>query len=239
MKNDVQTYRWNGPTFSVRGGIFEWKGLKFHVHGPPEGKCDVGVVVSCAERNGFSYWEDGPYRGVVVDIGAHIGAFTCDVARTARKVYAYEALKENYDLLVRNVALNNLTNVECFHLAAGDGSRKSLGISNSGATSGSSIVFTKDRAIEEVDGISFRDVVSRAGGRVGLMKLDCEAAEYEFLLGLPARVVRQVRVFTMEVHWHPEHSHEELFRFMESCGYKGEPRASKADSCRMVNYVRS
>ena len=46
---------------------------------------------------------------IVIDLGAHIGVFSVYAALYgAEKVYAYEPLKENYDLLVKNIAVNNL-----------------------------------------------------------------------------------------------------------------------------------
>jgi FkbM family methyltransferase len=43
-----------------------------------------------------------------LDIGAHIGSFTCYAAKKGAAVFAFEPIPENYNLLVENVAINNL-----------------------------------------------------------------------------------------------------------------------------------
>lgn len=48
----------------------------------------------------------------VLDIGAHIGAFTIPLAKYAKKVYAIEPQASVRELLERNIELHNLTNVE-------------------------------------------------------------------------------------------------------------------------------
>lgn len=60
---------------------------------------------------------------VVVDIGAHIGYYTLLLARLVGaqgRVYALEANRDNYDLLVANVAAAGLTNVVSVHTALWD-----------------------------------------------------------------------------------------------------------------------
>lgn len=57
---------------------------------------------------------------VVVDVGANIGAFTVELAKIARYVHAFEPQRHVYHMLCGNVALRNLDNVTCHHMALGD-----------------------------------------------------------------------------------------------------------------------
>jgi FkbM family methyltransferase len=60
---------------------------------------------------------------VFVDVGAHLGEFTLRAARIVGEtgeVHAFEPSPENFDLLERNIAQNNLTNVHARFAALSD-----------------------------------------------------------------------------------------------------------------------
>jgi tRNA1(Val) A37 N6-methylase TrmN6 len=58
---------------------------------------------------------------VIVDIGAHIGIFTIYASQFCNngKIYSFEPVKENYDLLLNNIELNRLEQVKPFELIDG------------------------------------------------------------------------------------------------------------------------
>ena len=59
-----------------------------------------------------------------IDIGAHIGSFTCYAASKGATVFAFEPVPDNYRLLVENVDLNDLTQkVRTYKEAVGDEER--------------------------------------------------------------------------------------------------------------------
>lgn len=60
---------------------------------------------------------------IVIDIGANIGYYALMEARLVGEtglVYAIEPVTKNYDLLGRNLQLNNIGNVETYKIAIGD-----------------------------------------------------------------------------------------------------------------------
>ena len=129
----------------------------------------------------------------VVDIGAHIGSFSILVAmKGARRVLAYEAGADNFDLLVTNCGA--LPAVEC-HLAAvwrSDADDAALiwrEASDPQNTGGGTVVECATIAGERTGGerrcsvraISFDEVVDRAG-TIDLLKIDAEGSEYPILL---------------------------------------------------------
>jgi FkbM family methyltransferase len=57
--------------------------------------------------------------GVVIDVGANIGALTVPLAKVIDKVYAFEPQPAIYDLLCANIMQNNLTNVIAKKAAVG------------------------------------------------------------------------------------------------------------------------
>lgn len=64
-----------------------------------------------------------PKNGVVLDVGANIGLYTCAFAHHLRnknvEVYGVEAVRKNYEFLKSNIEINSLSNAHCFHMAVG------------------------------------------------------------------------------------------------------------------------
>lgn len=58
-------------------------------------------------------------ESVVLEVGAHIGAFTIPLARVCKKVYAVEPQKEVAAVLQKNLDLAGVTNVEILPFALG------------------------------------------------------------------------------------------------------------------------
>jgi FkbM family methyltransferase len=71
----------------------------------------------------------------VVDVGAHVAVFTLMASRRARRVVAIEPHPFNYKLLLKNIALNKLTNVTPVNVALSNycGNAKLYIAKNSGA----------------------------------------------------------------------------------------------------------
>jgi len=234
-----ESHRIGDAQWVVQDGVFSYNGIKFYTRSGIRGRCDLGIVMGCIDRDGFSYWHLGePYTGIVVDLGAHIGGFTCAVAKTAKHVYAYEASTENYDLLVRNVELNNLGNVTCFRRAAGDGEPVKI----TGFGSADTVVACLPRKgrgfVEEVPGVSLEEIVQTAGGDIELLKMDCEGGEYDLFLGQSRGLVRSIEMMATELHHHPHHGFLDLIQYVTAFGYKTYIHASQSDSCRMADFWR-
>src|SRR6266851_6976863 len=54
-----------------------------------------------------------------LDIGAYIGTISVPMAKVAKAVHSFEPVKENRDLLERNIQINILTNVTVHPVALG------------------------------------------------------------------------------------------------------------------------
>ncbi|MES2953244.1 MAG: FkbM family methyltransferase [Patescibacteria group bacterium] len=83
---------------------------------------DKGGAHEYLINNNFNPYETEVFRNVikpgmsVIDVGAHIGYFSilaADGAGPTGRIYAFEPEPKNFELLKRNIALNNLTNVVC------------------------------------------------------------------------------------------------------------------------------
>lgn len=143
-----------------------------------------------------------PENAIVLDIGAHIGAFAASAARAARgvTVFAFEPAPENFALLSSNVARNGLSNVRLFPCAvSGVAGPRQLHLSDSPA--GHSLHFVGPRGEQlSVPSVTLADILDRhALEAVDLLKMDCEGAEYEIVEAAP-EALRRVRKIAMEAH---------------------------------------
>lgn len=143
-------------------------------------------------------------NSIVVDVGAHIGAFCVIAAKNARRVVAFEPDPDNYQMLKKNTELNKLTNVHIFEMAVsgysghrdmyffGDSSTGSHSLYNAGGTS---IVKKRVRTI------SIEEIMKRERlPRVDFLKLDCEGAEHDILRNMSPETADKIMCIAMETH---------------------------------------
>lgn len=143
------------------------------------------------------------------DIGANIGLYSMIIARTKKntKVFAFEPEKEAFKLLEKNIAGNNITNINCINAALGNNNEEKIIYSsdtpNFGAHSfvqrtdyklkkkGQSVhVLTADKVIKE----SIADTPS-------VIKIDVEGAEILVLEGMTELLKNpSLRIILIEVH---------------------------------------
>jgi FkbM family methyltransferase len=142
----------------------------------------------------------------VLDIGAHIGAFTVRAAREAPgvRVHAFEPAPDSYTLLRENVALNRAPDVTTYALAlAAVSGRLTLytvpGRSERNSTlQGGGDVEAVALAVE---GVTLSDAFERCRiQRCDFLKLDCEGAEFDILLQAPPALFHHIRHICLEYH---------------------------------------
>jgi FkbM family methyltransferase len=140
---------------------------------------------------------------LVVDVGAHIGAFTIASARAGARVFAYEPNAENLAILERNLARNQARDVRCSSAAisALSGPRE-LYVSDDPRWTGRHRLRPAAGAQPRpVQSVSLDDIVHGHGlERIDLLKLDCEGGEYEILYAASASTLARVRAVAMECH---------------------------------------
>lgn len=140
---------------------------------------------------------------VVIDVGAHVGVVSCYLAKKwpGITVYAFEPIVANYERLERNIAANHLTNVHACPLAVTADGRDLELSGDPRANSGHYSAFAgRGPFTDTAPSTSLADVFEeREIGRVALLKLDCEGAEYEILYGM-GEALRQIDTLVMEVH---------------------------------------
>ena len=121
---------------------------------------------------------------VVVDAGANLGVFSLLAARLgARRVYAFEPVRETFLRLEENIALNGFTGKIVPVNKALGASRKSMQLSYSCAGDATaSLVFRQGQKFQRVAVIAL-DSFMKGRGRVDFIKMDVEGYEAEVLTG--------------------------------------------------------
>jgi len=166
-----------------------------------------------------------PNDSVIIDIGAHIGAYSILASKYAKVVYAFEPYSESYSLLTNNIEMNQIGNVKtyCKGIAKKKGKKKLYLSPNSvGAYSIYSLINQKSCKIECITLGDF--IISNKIEKVDILKLDVEGAEYEILFNLPKEILSKIKNITMECHSmeliNIKYNLESMKKFLENNGFK-------------------
>ena len=169
---------------------------------------------------------DWPQVRSIIDIGAHVGAFTvwASMRAPAAHVFAVEPNPVTFELLTENVALNHLQGrvstsnvaltkktgpVQLESLEHPLGTRVARGL-KSGIT---------------VNGLSLGDVLRAAEmPAIDVLKMDCEGMEYDVLADADPALLRPVMALACEFHPEPEHDVSELDISLHKAGFKVQRR---------------
>lgn len=148
----------------------------------------------------------------VVDIGGNIGTFALLAARRAvtGRVITIEPDRDNFALLQRNLVLNGMGNVTAIRAAV---AREQGTVTLNCATQGGfhSILEDRKRAdghTQVVDSVRLQDVFDEQRiVRCDFLKVDCEGAEHQIFLNLPASYFARIQKISME--WHGAEDRDE------------------------------
>lgn len=168
---------------------------------------------------------------VVVDIGGGLGDFALMVGRRhpQARVLAFEPFPESAALFRRNQALNRVANVTLFEQAvAGADGELSLTISARASVQHSTARAPAEGATIAVATRSLAAVFAEhAVERCAMLKLDCEGAEFEILLGLDEAALARIERISLEYHdGVTAHSHRDLAAFLAGAGFRVEIQPS-------------
>ena len=102
---EVHFICWKGVQVQEQG-VFEIAGVKFHT---PNDITLGRAKTLLTKEPGTIRWIDRMSPGeVLYDVGANVGVYTVYAASRGIKVHAFEPEAENYAMLCKNIALNNL-----------------------------------------------------------------------------------------------------------------------------------
>jgi FkbM family methyltransferase len=157
----------------------------------------------------------------VIEIGANIGAHTIEIARRVGPegwVLAFEPQRMVFQALCANVAINSLTNVDCYCAAMGR-ERGSINVpemdpalsNNFGGVS-----LLGDESGRLVECFPLDQFVSLP--QLRLIKIDVEGMESDVISG-GKKLIEKFKPFLYVENDHPEKS-ENLIRLIDSLGYR-------------------
>jgi FkbM family methyltransferase len=197
------------------------------------GKMDIwSVKETFIDRFYTKYGCEQGKNWTVVDIGAAIGEFSLYVAAAdpGARVIAYEPFPESVELFKENLAMNGIRNVTVIPKAVWKTAASleldislqeplqiTSGVKN--APAGNSI---------RVEAVSLADVLrSNKLTSVDLVKLDCEGAEFDILLGSRPETVKAFKRIVMEYHDGAKgRHHSQLESHLQSLGYRVTSQAN-------------
>uniref|UniRef100_A0A6H1ZDZ0 Putative methyltransferase n=1 Tax=viral metagenome TaxID=1070528 RepID=A0A6H1ZDZ0_9ZZZZ len=171
-----------------------------------EGRNDYYVVLSAFEGDEYGLEELGLRPGdIAIDIGAHLGAVTMLMAFMGAEVYAYEAVRENYELLLANVVQNKTEGHVNPHLRAVCGTNEPqtiyLGWVRDQVHHYIGNLYSNTETAQVVAGITLDKIFSdNAIERCAILKLDVEGAEWEILAAASDDTLSRIDYMVGEYH---------------------------------------
>lgn len=168
------------------------------------GTADRVVISNMLVKNAFALDKKELGRAsVVVDIGAHIGAFSAYAASLAKggRVYAYEPEKDSFDLLVQNITVNRLEARVIPVNSAVSGSRGTARLFIGSETFGHSTEVSVSTECTTVPCTSLGDIFKdNKIEECDLLKINAEGAEYSILFGADKDILSRVGQLYMHCH---------------------------------------
>jgi FkbM family methyltransferase len=172
----------------------------------------VEVLVGDPYRLRELSWEDPFAPRAVLDVGAHVGTFSCALAARlpGARFICVEPLPSTLPWLRVNLARNGLAGratIVPVAIAETDGEADLWAPEE--VSSRASLASGMGRKVT-VRAMSFDSVAAAAGGRIDIVKLDCEGGEYAAVLGASSEAWSAVEQLILEYHSVAGHHFEEL-----------------------------
>ena len=159
---------------------------------------------------------------IVIDIGAHIGLFALFASQFCKqgKIFCFEPIKENYELLVENINYNKIKNIIPFNFAVSKESDSVKIFLNDDYSGHSMFLETNNFVI--VKSKSLLDIFSENNiQECNFLKLDCEGAEYDIINSLPSDFLNKIKKSVIEYHLADTHPKllEQLIKKLRKCSF--------------------
>ncbi|MST32787.1 FkbM family methyltransferase [Acidimicrobiaceae bacterium USS-CC1] len=173
----------------------------------------IEVLAGDAYRLRGLRWEDPSRARHVIDVGAHVGSFTCALAHRlpGARFTCVEPSPATLTWLHANLAANDLSSraeVVAAAVAETDGEVDLWGTDD--VSCEASAIAGSGGHPTPVTAMSFDSLLPLAGGRPDIVKLDCEGGEYAAVLCSAETSWATVQDLFLEYHPVPGHTFEEI-----------------------------
>tara|TARA_B100001079_G_scaffold223071_1_gene199478 strand:- start:59 stop:829 length:771 start_codon:yes stop_codon:yes gene_type:complete len=138
---------------------------------------------------------------IIIDVGAHIGLFSLLASKScfAGKIFSYEPINENFEMLMQNIKSNKLKNIFPFNLAVSKNTSNVKLFLDKDESAHS--IFQKNTSYVTVESISLQKIFDDNDiNFCKILKLDCEGAEYEIIDSLPDKYFEKIQNMIIEYH---------------------------------------
>jgi FkbM family methyltransferase len=159
----------------------------------------------------------------VIDIGGHVGTFSCRLAQLHPKatINAFEPSSTTATFLRHNVRQNGYADRVTVYEKALSATTGTAVFDDNGGGSGLNGLVALGHGTgvaTEVQTVTFDDAVAAAGGTVEFVKIDCEGGEYDLVLGSSPASWASVQRVVIEYHPIAGRSWDELHTWFETAG---------------------
>lgn len=182
----------------------------------------VAIIENFGNENQHDYFKhvDLLKKPSIIDIGAHVGTFCIYSAKKIpnAQIFSYEPDKKNYEKLVKNLQINDISSVKAFNFAVGKSKGKSFlhPMNEEGFGSVGSTLINNEFEAVEVSCLTLKDILTENKiENCDLLKMDCEGSEFEIILNSDTEILRKIKSIAMEYHESENHNREELSSFLQ------------------------
>ena len=166
-----------------------------------------------------------PKKGdIVVDVGAAFGLYAIPSSKQVGqngKVFAIEAHPDNYEVLKRNVKLNNLTNVTCLNYAVYSTKTK-VKIYTNYTIMSERVISGEEEKAKEVNADTLDNILEQnkiSAEQVNWIKIDVEGAELEVLKGAH-NILSNSKDIAISVEIHGKNNYEPVIDLLNLYNFK-------------------
>lgn len=207
------------------------------------GKSDIQMIIEIYIGKSYhKYLDKLPANPVIIDIGANIGTFSVFITKLTKSksiVFAYEPFAENFKFFEENLKLNNINTVKPFQIAAaGTNEDRFLRVDHADNAMHSFFIESDEKIpvkTTTLDSI-FKD---NNLDSCGLLKLDCEGAEYEIILNTPPLILEKIKIISIEFHRSEKYNHNQLREYLEHSGFNVNVMESITRGFGFIDAIRN
>lgn len=181
---------------------------------------------------------------VVIDIGANVGVFAVDLCERfpRARLFSYEPSPYAFGYLATNVEQNHLSDRVVVCSKAVSDHDGTLEFFVDGASTVNTMYSERRRSGQSRTSVlcqSFDSVISQAGSRIDLVKIDCEGGEFDIILGASDSAWGGVSRLVVEHHAVAGHSWAELETRLRSLGFVVRDHKIRGHEWGLANLSRT